>query len=166
MAKASYIYEEGCIERFAEGDPSMNKCIEKIKEILKKEHYKAGKMPFSQQTALNLDDYERLKQKRGSNKSTVDFVIGLKGNWLLPVEAKLDVDNVDNIIKDIAAKKRHSLDLLHASDNFVHCTNFLVILLGDKNFHQKENRLKTLLRRNPAYVIHNVERFYNTYFVE
>lgn len=163
MAVTTYIYEEGCIERFARGNGKMTQCIEKISKILRNEHYRSGKNPFTNQTALNLDAYERI-DRGATAQSTVDFVIGLKGCWLLPVEAKLDVKNVDNITKDIAQKRAHSLELLHSAENYVHNTQFMVILLDNNNFQQKANRLKRLLGNNPAYILHNVESFYNTYF--
>lgn len=159
-------YEEGRIESFARINPRMTECVETIKEILKNEHHKSGKMPFTTQTALNLDRYERVRKKRSTPQSTVDFVVGLSNNYLLPVEAKLEVENVENITKDIATKRSHSLEILRSSEGFVHHTKQMVILLSDKNFFQKERKLRNLLKNNPAYSIHNVERFYKAYFFE
>ncbi len=159
-------YEEGCIESFARRNPRMTECVETIRNILKNEHHKSGKMPFTAQTALNLDRYERVREKRSTSQSTVDFVVGLRNNYLLPVEAKLEVENVENIVKDIATKRRHSLDILRSSEGFIHHTKQMVILLNDKNFFQKERKLRNLLRNNPIYSIHNVERFHKAYFLE
>ena len=82
----------------------------------------------------------------------------------MPVEAKLDVKNVDNIPSDINPKIKHSLELLHSLKNYVHNTPFTVILLNRETFHQKRNKLKRLLLNEPKYVIHSVESFYKTYF--
>lgn len=165
MGAVTYTYEEGCIERFSAGDSQKAQCIEKIATILLNEHFRSSKNPFINQTALNLDRYERIKSG-ATTQSTVDFVVGLKGNWLLPVEAKLDVKNVDNITKDIVQKRNHSLGLLRSSDNYVHNTPFIVILLDGSNFQQKANRLKRLLNNSPTYRIDCVNSFYNTYFLK
>lgn len=164
MRAQTYTYEEGCIERYAKNNRVMSNCIQTIKNILKQEHYKARKSPFDSQTALNLDEYER-KNSCGNTQHTVDFVVGLKGCWLLPVEAKLDVKNVDNIPRDIDAKRTHSLDLLHSVDGFVHSTPFVVILLDKNNFYEKANKLKRLLGNSPSYVLCTVDSFYKSYFL-
>lgn len=160
MHPIEYIYESGCIERFVRCNRGMDGCIQLIKEILKHEHYKAKKSPFVNQTALNLDVYEQ-QRSAGNTQCTVDFVVGLKGDWLMPVEAKLDVKNVENIIKDINTKRAHSLDLLRSANNYIHNTPFVVILLENP---QKVNRLKRLMGYSPSYELHTVDSFHQSYF--
>ena len=105
--------------------------------------------------------------KKGTLRDkTVDFVVGLDQDWLLLVEAKLKVDNVENITKSIFGKIRHSMDILKSNLNYIHSESVVIILLKDQNFQQQSNRLrKLLLARTPDIKPLRVCDFYKNYFV-
>ena len=90
---------EKAIRNFVAGNSIMINCLDFIQTILKNEKYKEKKCPFDQEIALNLDKVEILVKKGTLRDKTVDFVVCLEQNWLLLVEAKLEVENVANIQK-------------------------------------------------------------------
>lgn len=137
--------DESVIRNFASGIDQMEKSINYIKCILQQEGYKNKKCPFDQEVALNLDQVEILSRKGTLRDKTVDFVVGLEKDWLLLVEAKLDVENVENITKNIHEKIKHSLDILKSNINYIHAEDLVIVLLKDQNFQQQSNRLRRLL---------------------
>lgn len=99
---AKRLYEgEDAIRNFVSGNHVMVSCLELIQDILRNENYREKQCPFDREVALNLDKVEILAKKGALRDKTVDFVVCLERDWLLLVEAKLDVDNVVNIAKTI-----------------------------------------------------------------
>lgn len=95
---------EKAIRNFVAGNSIMINCLDFIQTILKNEKYKEKQCPFDQEIALNLDKVEILAKKGTLRDKTVDFVVCLEKDWLLLVEAKLEVENVANIAKTIQDK--------------------------------------------------------------
>lgn len=158
--------DELSIRNFVTGNRIMEESIECIKCILQNEGYKNKKNYFKNEIALNLDKVEFLLKKGTLRDKTVDFVVGLEKDWLLLVEAKLDVDNVDNIIKGIFGKVSHSMDILKSNINYIHSESIVIILLKDQNFQQRSHRLRQLLlARTPNIKPLRVCDFYNNYFM-
>lgn len=152
------------ITSYATGDACMKECLELIADILRNEGYIGKEQPFVKEKALNLDKVEILYRKARREK-TVDFVVCLEKNWLLLVEAKFDVDKVDNIADDIKDKIRHSKEILQSNVNFVHCEGKTIVLLKNDHFHERSNRLKKRLNANPDISPARVCDFYKNYFV-
>ena len=157
------------IRGFVEGDVYMERSIEKIASILRREDYKGRACPFKDEMALDLDNVERLLKKGRSGvdpDKTVDFVVCLEKDWLLLVEAKLRVDNASSIsTNEICGKIRHSRDMLQACDNFVHFEKTVIVLLKDKNYQQNYRRLRNMLMpRYPEVVPSTVGGLYSDYF--
>lgn len=154
------------IRNFVSGNRIMEASIDYIKCILQNEGYKNKKDIFTNEIALNLDMVEISLKKGTLRDKTVDFVVGLDQDWLLLVEAKLKVDNVENITKSIFDKIRHSMDILKSNLNYIHSESVVIILLKDQNFQQQSNRLrKLLLARTPDIKPLRVCDFYKNYFV-
>lgn len=159
---------DAAIRGFVRGDACMEKSLDKVVRILRREDYKGEACPFADEMALDLDNVERLLKKGRSGVNpdkTVDFVVCLEKDWLLLVEAKFGVDIVTKNLKDICDKIRHSRDKLKSCDNFVHFENAVVVLLADKNYQQNYRRLRNLLMsRNPEVEPMNVAKLYSEYF--
>lgn len=154
------------ILRFASGEPLMAECIEMISDILKAENYEEKTCPFDKEMALNLDRVEIKKKKGSSRDKTVDFVVCLEKDWLLLVEAKLDVDNVANIAKSIIKKIEYSKLLLQSCGNFCHTEEEKVVLLKNRNYQQQSNKLRKLLIAKDRQIIpYRVCDFYERYFI-
>lgn len=158
------------IRCFVAGNAAMEQSLDKVVCILRREHYKGKACPFTGEMALDLDKVELLskKGKKGTvMDKTVDFAVCLDDDWLLLVEAKLDVDNAVNISKDeICGKIRHSQDILMSCCNFKHFEKKVVVLLKEKNYQQNYNRLRrSLMPRNPNVAPLTVKKFYSDYFV-
>lgn len=163
-----YYKSDEAIRNFVADDHIMSQCLEYIRDILRSENHRGKYCPFNEEIALNLDKVEILqKQKSGAEReSTVDFVVCLENDWLLLVEAKLDVDNVDNIRKDIYDKIAHSKMMLQSCDNYCHMEDVVVVLLKDKDFQERYNRLRRqLIAKNFNVKPFRVCDFYNEYFV-
>lgn len=154
------------ILRFVSGEPIMTQCIETINSILKAENYDEKTCPFDKEVALNLDRVEIKKKKGASRDKTVDFVVCLEKDWLLLVEAKLDVDNVANIHKSILRKIEYSKRLLQSCENFCHTEEEKIVLLKNQNYQQQSNKLRKLLIAKDRLIIpYRVCDFYERYFV-
>lgn len=157
--------DELSIRNFVAGNGIMEASIDYIKCILQNEGYKNKKKFFKNEIALNLDKVEILQKKGTLRDKTVDFVVGLDKDWLLLVEAKLDVDNVENITKCIFDKILHSKNILKSNINYIHSESIVIILLKDQNFQQQSNRLrKLLLAHTPNIKPLRVCDFYENYF--
>lgn len=153
------------IEKFVEGNHLLVKCLQPILAILKEENYKEKICPFTDQIALNLDKVEILCKKGTIREKTVDFVVGLEKDWLLLVEVKLDVENMDNIVKCIKEKIEHSKVVLQSCENYIHCENSVVVLLNNNRFQERSNRLRrSLISINPHIKPYRVCDFYQQYF--
>ena len=157
------------IRGFVRGDACMEKSLDKVVRILRREGYKGRACPFKDEMALDLDNVEKLlkKGKSGVKQSeTVDFVVCLEKDWLLLVEAKFGVDIVTKNLKgDICNKIRHSRDILKSCDNFVHFENAVVVLLQDRNYQQNYRRLRNMLMPlHPEVVPSTVSGLYSDYF--
>lgn len=158
--------DELSIRNFVAGNSIMEANIDYIKCILRNEGYKSKKNFFKNEIALNLDKVEILQKKGTLRGKTVDFVVGLDKDWLLLVEAKLDVDNVENIMKGIFDKILHSMNILKSNINYVHSESIVIILLKDQNFQQQSSRFrKLLLARTSNIKPLRVCDFYEDYFV-
>lgn len=160
---------DAAIRGFVRGDACMEKSLDKLVRILRREDYKGRACPFKDEMALDLDNVEKLlKQGKSGVKQgeTVDFVVCLEKDWLLLVEAKFGVDIVTKNLKgDICDKLRCSRDMLKSCDNFVHFENTVIVLLADKNYQQNYRRLRNLLMpRNPEVEPMNVAKLYSEYF--
>lgn len=152
------------IERFASGNEGLKACLEPVRTILIAEGYEA-KCEFSDELALNLDKYEEAICKGLKRSPTVDFVLGLEREWLLLVEAKFRVSKMENIRRDLPDKIAHSKAILQSQDTFVHCMEAVVVLLKDKDFQQRSNRLRKLLMPRCRQVRPmTVGTLYETYF--
>lgn len=157
--------DESSIRNYVSGNKILESSIDYIKNILVEEGYKNKKNPFHKEIALNLDKVEILYKKGTYRKKTVDFVVGLDNNSLLLVEAKLNVDNVENISKSIFDKISNSMTILKSNANYVQSESFVIILLKDQNFQQQSNRLRKLLvARNKDIKPSRVCDFYEDYF--
>lgn len=144
----------------------MAQCVETINNILRAENYDEKTCPFDKEMALNLDRVEIKKKKGSLRDKTVDFVVCLEKDWLLLVEAKLDVDNVANIAKDIPRKIEYSKLLLQSCENFSHTEEEKIILLKKQNYQQQSNKLRKLLIAKDRQIIPcRVCDFHERYFV-
>lgn len=157
------------IRGFVRGDACMEKSLDKVVRILRREGYKGRACPFKDEMALDLDNVEKLLKQGKSGviqDETVDFVVCLEKDLLLLVEAKLRVDNAASIsTNEICGKIRHSRDMLQACDNFVHFEKTVIVLLKDKNYQQNYRRLRNMLMpRHPDVVPSIVSGLYSDYF--
>ena len=151
------------IDSFVSENKEMRSSLEKIKNILCHEGY-GGQSRFKNETALNLDKYELLRLKGKVRDNTVDFVVGLRKNWLLLVEAKFRVKNVENI-RNLPDKISHSKELLQAENTFVHALRTVVVLLPEFRFQQQSNMLqKLMISRYRQIRPMTVSKFYQEYF--
>lgn len=156
---------EKAIRNFVAGNSIMINCLDFIQTILKNEKYKEKKCPFDQEIALNLDKVEILVKKGTLRDKTVDFVVCLEQNWLLLVEAKLEVENVANIAKTIQDKIEHSKVLLRSCDNYIHSGESVIVLLNNKYYQEQSNKLRRLLiAKNINIKPYRVCDFYKEYF--
>lgn len=157
---------EKAIRDFAAGNSIMTKCLDFIQNILRNEKYREKQCPFDQEIALNLDKVEILTKKGTLRDKTVDFVVCLEKDWLLLVEAKLEVENVTNIAKTIQDKIEYSKVLLHSCDNYIHSEESVIVLLNNKNYQEQSNKLrKLLIAKNINIKPYRVCDFYNEYFI-
>ena len=158
-------YKNDSIRNFVAGNRILTECLESIREILYSEHYRGRQCPFNEEIALNLDKVEIRLKKGNVRDKTIDFVVGLEKDWLLLVEAKLGVENVDNIAKTICEKIAYSKALLQGYENFVHADDLTIVLLNDEKFQQQANRLRTqLIAKSINIKPCNVAQFYKDYF--
>ena len=157
---------EKAIRNFVAGNSIMINCLDFIQTILKNEKYKEKQCPFDQEIALNLDKVEILAKKGTLRDKTVDFVVCLEKDWLLLVEAKLEVENVANIGKTIQDKIEHSKVLLRLCDNYIHSEESVVVLLNNKHYQEQSNKLrKLLIAKNVNIKPYRVCDFYKEYFM-
>lgn len=136
--------------------------------ILHKDYKKLKCTQFEDKYAWDADAYE-IALKKGSDRSeTVDFVVGLFNNQLLMVEAKLEVENVDNLKGEIEKKINHTKGYLVSSSNFNSCACPSVVLFGNKkkNIQRNINKFRKLRNNKTDIVPMSLDDFYTRYFKE
>lgn len=140
--------------------------IKPIDVIIKKDYKSIKRTPFKKELAIDLDSAEIVLKsiKKGEQECTVDFSICLKNRSLLLVEAKLDVDNVDNISKSIKEKITYSRSLLLSELICNKIDEDTIILLKDDRFYEKSNRLKKMLSNNIHINPLRLNDFYDKFF--
>lgn len=150
------------LQQYAGADNKRNKCVVNLHEKLVAEHYR-GQRLFNDEVCLDLDKYEKLVHQNRQN-SSVDFLVALEKDWLLLVEAKLEVVSITaKLAKDIIEKYDNSRQLIRC-DSYVHEINSLPILLRDTDFQQNRRKLMTYLNGSPVYAPMKVSEFREKYF--
>ncbi len=110
-------------------------CVENMDAWLRHEHYH-GDISFDDAVIVNVDVITK-KAYPHHNKPSVDGAIGLRGNAILLVEAKLDVSRFTlNDKKDIENKIKSSRDLLNVSPDY-RVQSSTIVLVDDKVFQQR-----------------------------
>ena len=98
------------IEHWAIGcscTPCVADYISSVSEILHRDYPKENLRAFDKIYAWDADRYENKKYGNQSSE-TVDLVFGLDYGQILMVEAKLSVQNVENIKGEVEAKIKHT----------------------------------------------------------
>lgn len=150
------------LQRYVGTDNQKSRCVANLHDKLVAEHYRGARI-FDDELCLDLDKYEKLVHPRQQN-SSVDFMVALENDWLLLVEAKLNVGSITaKLAKEITDKYVKSRRLIRC-DSYVHEVNSLPILLHDSNFQQNKRKLMTYLKGNPVYAPMRVGDFRNCYF--
>ena len=131
------------IEEFANSiSKQWARCIEPVQSILQKEGCRE-RYSLNSEKALNLDAVESTlaKVEGRSPNNTVDMVIGCENKSLLMVEAKFNVNSIDNIArKSITDKIRYSRHRICCNENYsVFPTT--IVLLNNNRFEQRKNSL-------------------------
>ena len=157
------------IETFAAADRLgiMPTCLVKIANGLRAEHYSDKDMPFRTELCLNLDAVEQklVKREHRNKNNTVDFLVGTGKNWILLVEAKIDVEHPRNIsVSDLRDKITHSKNLISNSDADFHTERSTIVLLNTKNYQQLYRKLKNKMGNALDIVPMNVKEFYEEIF--
>lgn len=166
LSRRKYLSNDAIVN-FVTGNKIMTACLDSILNILKNEKYKEKKCPFNAEIALNLDKVECLIKKGGERAKTVDFVVCLEKDWLLLVEAKLEVSNVENIARNIQGKIENSKNILCSCDNYIHSEESVVILLNNNKYQEQSNKLRRLLiGKNINIKPFNVRSFYEHFFLK
>lgn len=148
--------------QYVDSDSQKKKCIVDIHSKLIDEHYRGPRL-FNDEVCLDLDKYEKLIHSKRQNPS-VDFLVALENDWLLLVEAKLNVESITaKLAKEITDKYVKSRRLIRC-DSYVHEVNSLPILLHDSNFQQNRRKLMAYLKENPIYAPMKVSEFREIYF--
>ena len=155
------------INKYASGDLVMVRSLELIKDILIREKCKDRKILFKDELAINLDKVEtEYKKGTSCNDNTIDFVVGLKNNKLLLVEAKFSANNMENVAKTLSKKTKHSKELLTSNQYFIGFYGKVLILLSNnEKFHQNKRKLMSLLLNDTLnYYPLTIDEFYSVFF--
>ena len=157
------------ITGFAKHDKSgiMLKGLEKIADLLRKEHYTEKSMPFTDQQCINLDTVEKelAKLEHRNRRNTVDFIIGTGSNWILPVEAKIAVEKPRNMdVGDLRKKIEYSKSIVNSTNADVHTETKTIVLLNTKNYQQLYRELRKKVGDALNIVPMSVSILYNEIF--
>lgn len=140
--------------------------IKPISCILHKDYKKMSFKMFDGKMAWDADEYEVAIKKGGDRMETVDFVVGLVNHQLLMVEAKLNVEKVDNLKGEIEKKIANTRQYLVSSITFRSLANPSVVLLGNKknNIQQNINKFMRLRSYKRDIQPMSLNDFYKSYF--
>ena len=130
--------------------------------ILNRDYPKLKCACFNNIFAWDADSYEKVLHKH-HNYETVDMVFGLDYGELLMVEAKLDIQNVENIKGEIEKKVAHTKEYLVSSDNFK-TVRPSVVLFGQKNFNQLYSRYRKMRSNKTDIIPMTLSTFFSDYF--
>ena len=150
-------WAEGCSIR-----PCVADYITTASTILHRDYRKLKCSCFDNIYAWDADSFEKAKNSQ-HNLETVDMVFALDYGDLLMVEAKLDVQNVDNIRGEVEKKIVHTKEYLLSSPN---CKRIRpsIVLFGHKHFNQLYNRYRKLRSNKTDIVPMTLSSFYQEYF--
>lgn len=95
---------------------------------------------------------------------TVDMVFGLDYGKMLMVEAKLKVQNVDNIKGEVETKINNTRQYVVSSTNFKSIVKPSIVLFDQKNFHTLYNRFRRLNNNRTDIKPMTLSSFYKEYF--
>lgn len=154
------------LESIVNGNEELLSGLGQIVDILKKDYKNRRCIPFKGELAIDLDKVEiKLAAHKGCERNcTVDFFICLKNESLLLVEAKLDVDNVNNISKSIKSKIDYSRSIILSKLIYNRIDAEVIVLLKDERFHERSNRLKKLVSNNLNITPSRLNDFYEKFF--
>ena len=93
------------------------------------------------------------------------MVIGLNFGEMLMVEAKIDVQNVDNIKGEIEEKICHTKSYLVSSVNYKKNVIPSIVLFGQKNFERLSSRFRRLRSNKTDIKPMTLPLFYKNYFL-
>ena len=154
------------IEDWAAGCTS-NKCvsdfISTVSTILHHDYRNLKCNQFDNIYAWDADRYEN-KMYGNQSSETVDMVLGIAYGKMLMVEAKLNVQNVDNIKGEVEAKINHTRQYIVSSINFKSIVKPSIVLFDQKNFHSLYNRFRRLNNYKTNIEPMTLSTFYMKYF--
>lgn len=123
--------------------PCASKYIDTISNILHKDYPKLRCDCFDGIYAWDSDAFEKGKRKSRSS-NTVDMVLSLNPGMMLMVEAKLDVENVQQLKGEVEYKIQKTKEYLVSSTSFVCCINPSIVLFSSDNFERKKTRYRKM----------------------
>ena len=154
------------IEHWAIGcscTPCVADYISSVSEILHRDYPKENLRAFDIIYAWDADRYENKKYGNQSSE-TVDLVFGLDYGQILMVEAKLSVQNVENIKGEVEAKIKHTREYVVSSDNFKKVVEPSIVLFGQKRFHELYTRYRRMRNNKTDIVPMTLSAFHDKYF--
>lgn len=123
--------------------PRVSKYIDSVSNILHKDYPKLRCDCFNGIFAWDSDSFEKAMRKSISS-NTVDMVLSLNPGMMIMIEAKLDVENVQQLKGEIETKIQKTKDYLVSSTSFVCCVNPSIVLFSSDNFERKKTRYRKM----------------------
>lgn len=154
------------IEHWALGcscTPRVEDYISSVSKILHRDYPRENLRAFDNVYAWDADRYEHKKYGNQSSE-TVDLVFGMDYGLILMVEAKLSVQNVENIKGEVEAKIKHTREYIVSSDNFKKTVEPSIVLFGQKRFHELYTRYRKMRNNKTDIVPMTLSAFYDKYF--
>ena len=134
------------VDKLCEAHVKFTKFVQLIRVILSNDGYR-GQMPFKNEKAINLDEYEK-SLKKSQEERTVDYIDVLENNEVLLVENKTNIKSrfSEKEASKIREKYDHSKRIINSLDGTFHnMYKKIVVLLKDTNFQEQKNRATKLL---------------------
>lgn len=153
-------WADGCFLR-----PCVTGYIHPASDILHHDYPKLKCDYFNKIYAWDADSYEKSVHKH-QNTETVDMVFGLDYGKMLMVEAKLDVQNVDNIKGEIEDKINHTRSYLVSSTKLRSIANPSIVLFSHVKFEQLSSKFRRLRSYKTDIKPMTISSFYKDYFEE
>lgn len=165
------------IERFADGDSVMKKCLKQIKDILLKEanslsddDRKALDL-FTYQKAIHLDD---VKERKKLDSQSADIVSIIGDKEVLIADAKLNASGGSSLYQNQGKKAKgqysDSIQILKNNPNFsamgLEPLPDLVIILPSKDFEVIKNKMTRCNLNQPQLLSFRIKDFFEEYFDE
>ena len=155
------------IEHWALGcpyTPCVADYISPVSEILRRDYPRENLRAFNNIYAWDADRYENKKYGNQSSE-TVDLVFGMDYGNILMVEAKLSVQNVENIKGEVEAKIKNTREYVVSYDNFKKVIEPSIVLFGQKHFHELYTRYRRMRNNKTDIVPMTLSEFHDKYFV-